>query len=30
MFSDGLVERTGQDQSVGLAELADGWGDVLA
>jgi hypothetical protein len=26
MFSDGLVERTGQDQSVGLAELADGWG----
>ena len=23
MFSDGLVERTGQDQSVGLAELAD-------
>ncbi len=23
LFSDGLVERTGQDQSVGLAELAD-------
>ena len=23
MFSDGLVERPGQDQSVGLAELAD-------
>ena len=23
MFSDGLVERSGQDQSVGLAELAD-------